>query len=144
MQMKAECLTGGREKWTVCWCTAERPTQQPSVLSCFSSVARVAVGLMLYNITSDTKRRSRDGFDLFIGQMKNRESIWLPTFLGWVGGGVNKNRHQGEHPQSLLFVGSLTSSKLHFANYLRLMSVCWRLLPTFFFKSQRARTNHCL
>lgn len=129
--MKAERLTEGRENWAACRCTAELPTQQPSVLSCFQAVARVAVGLMLYNITSDEKDKAETVLIFYWPDAKSWINMGFPLVLGR-GGGVNQNRRRGEHHQSIPFIGSLTSSELRLANDLCLMSVCWRSLPTFF------------
>lgn len=50
---------------------------KPSVLSCFQSVARVAVSLMLHNIGLKKKKDETDTISLFIGQMRNKQNAQI-------------------------------------------------------------------
>lgn len=139
----------------MCAGAQRRFQHKPAVLSWFQSVARVTVSLMLHNIR--LKKMKQRQFLSFYWPDQKKSRLRPLNFFFFV---VNESRVPG----ALCLLPPLTSSKLHFANYLCLMSVCLALAanlspdyPNFFFPfffqictssrsplSKGAGTNRCL
>lgn len=102
----------------MCAGAQRRFQHKPAVLSWFQSVARVTVSLMLHNIR--LKKMKQRQFLSFYWPDQKKSRLRPLNFFFFV---VNESRVPG----ALCLLPPLTSSKLHFANYLCLMSVCLAL-----------------